>query len=220
MRKIIISTFLTLDGVLQAPGGPQEDTAGGFQWGGWSATYWDELMNQAMGSSMSQPFDLLLGRKTYEIFAAHWPYMQNDPTADLFNRIEKFVVSSKPQTLSWQNSTLVTGDVVAGLRTLKLQQGHDLLVNGSGKLIQTLLANDLADRLHIWTFPVTIGSGKRLFAEGTQPGNWELLGSTVSSTGVIMTSYQPGGPLKSGSFALEPPTEAELARRKKVAAED
>ncbi|WP_212005240.1 dihydrofolate reductase family protein [Chitinophaga sp. HK235] len=220
MRKIIISTFLTLDGVLQAPGGPQEDTAGGFQWGGWSATYWDEIMNQTMGSSMSQPFDLLLGRKTYDIFAAHWPYIQHDPIADLFNRIEKFVVSSKPQTLSWQNSTLITGDVVAGLRALKLQQGHDLLVNGSGKLIQTLLANDLADRLHIWTFPVTIGSGKRLFAEGTQPGNWELLGTTVSSTGVIMATYEPGGELKPGSFALETPTEAELARRKKVATED
>lgn len=220
MRKMIVTTFVSLDGVIQAPGGPEEDRANGFQWGGWSARYWDELMNQTMIASMTTPFDLLLGRRTYEIFAAHWPFVQDDPIENKFNSIHKYAVSSKPMEFSWKNSTLITGDVVARLRELKAQEGPDLLVNGSSKLVQTLLANGLVDLLHLWMFPVTIGSGKRLFGEGTSAGNWKLLDTKVASTGVIIASYEPAGDIEPGSFALEPPTAAELARRKKVAAGD
>lgn len=219
MRKIIVTTFVTLDGVLQAPGGPEEDPTNGFKWGGWSALYWDDLMNQVMGNSMTQPFDLLLGRRTYEIFAAHWPYIQDEPIADKFNSIQKFAVSSQHMELSWQNSTLITGDVVAGLQQLRQQDGPDLLVNGSGKLIQTLLQHNLVDVLNVWTFPITIGKGKRLFAEGTSPGNWKLLDTKISTTGVVIASYEPAGEIQTGDFTLENPTEAELKRRKRLAEE-
>lgn len=219
MKKIIVTTFITLDGVLQAPGGPDEDPTNDFKWGGWSANYWDETMNEVMGLSMTKPFDLLLGRRTYEIFAAHWPYIQNDPVSEKFNQIHKYAVSGKHIDLSWENSTLITGDIVAGLRRLKEQNGPDLLVNGSGKLVQTLLANNLADEFNVWTFPVTIGKGKRLFSEGTQPGNWKLLDAKISPTGVVMARYQPAGEIPLGSFAMENPTEVELERRKRLAEE-
>jgi dihydrofolate reductase len=219
MRKIIITTFVTMDGVLQAPGGPEEDGANGFNWGGWSALLWDELMNQAMGSIMDRPFDLLLGRRTYEIFAAHWPYVKDDPIAEAFNNLHKYAVSSKPMKLNWINSTLITGDVAAGLQQLKKQEGPDLLVNGSGRLIQTLLSYGLVDAMHVWTFPVTIGKGKRLFSEGTQPATWKLFDTKISSTGVIIASYEPAGEIQLGSFALETPTSDEVARRKRVAEE-
>lgn len=219
MRKIITTTFVTLDGVLQAPGGPREDPTGNFDFGGWTVNYWDEMMNNAMGQIMTKPFDLLLGRRTYEIFAAHWPYIKGDPIAEKFNNIHKYVVSGKPVELTWKSSSLITGDVPAVIRKLKEKDGPDLLVNGSGKLIQTLLANQLIDTLYTWTFPVTIGKGKRLFAEGTKPGNWKLMDSKTSTSGVLIATYEPAGELITGSFALENPTEAELARRKRLAEE-
>jgi dihydrofolate reductase len=214
MRKIIVTTFVSLDGVLQAPGGPEEDPTNGFKWGGWTATQWDTLMEQTMGGIMTPPFDLLLGRRTYEIFAAHWPYAKEDPIGALFDRIHKYVVSGKPMELTWKNSTGITGDIVAGLRQLKATDGPDLLVNGSGKLIQILLEQGLVDKLYTWTFPVTLGQGKRLFAEGTQPVQWKLLDATVSTTGVIIGSYEPAGEIRIGSFGLDHPSEAELKRRK------
>jgi dihydrofolate reductase len=177
------------------------------------------MMSNAMNEFMRKSFDLLLGRRTYEIFAAHWPYIKNDPIADKFNSIRKYVVSHKPVKLEWKNSILINGDAVAELRKLKEQDGDELWVHGSGSLIQTLLAGDLVDTLYVWTFPVLIGKGKRLFAEGTKPGALKLLDSRTSTTGVIISKYEPAGELKIGSFALDTPTEKEIARRKQLAAE-
>lgn len=219
MRKIIIINAITLDGVIQAPGGPQEDTSGGFQWGGWVAPYWDDIMDKTMTAVMNKSFDLLLGRRTYDIFAAHWPYF-DDAIGKKFNNVEKFVVSHQSIPLTWQHSTLITGDVVAALEALKKTDGPDLQLYGSGQLTQTLLKHQLVDVAHFWLFPITIGSGKRQFTDGTLPGSWKLIGATPTSTGVIMTTYEPAGELKTRSLAMEPPSAAELERRKKVLAED
>jgi len=201
MRKIITTTFITLDGVMQAPGGPKEDTSGGFRQGGWSANYWDEIMGGVMGGFMNLPFELLLGKRTYDIFAAYWPHASQDQAvAKPFNITKKYVVSNALAELSWQNSTLVTGDVPVEIGKLKIMDGPNLWVHGSGNLIQTLLKNSLIDRMHIWTFPVTVGGGKRLFAEGTLPEGLTLVDSKVSKTGVIIATYEPAGPLKTGSL--------------------
>ena len=217
MRKIITTTFVTLDGVMQAPGGPEEDKTNNFKSGGWSFHYWDEMMGNVMSDFMKRPFDLLLGRRTYEIFAAHWPFTKDDPeVADKFNSTRKYVVSHKPMVLEWQNSTLIKGDAPTELRKLKEQDGNDLWVHGSGNLIQTLLANDLIDTLYVWTFPVTVGNGKRLFAEGSKPVAWKLIDSSTATSGVIISRYEPAGELKVGSFAIDKPTEAELTRRKRL----
>ncbi|SRR6266536_1668395 len=200
MRRIITTTFVTLDGVMQAPGGSEEDREGGFAYGGWMANYWDDVMGGVMTKFMGLPFELLLGKRTYDIFAAYWPHARQDhEVAKPFNSTRKYVVSHAPAELSWQNSTLITGDVVAEIKKLKALDDPDLWVHGSGKLIQTLLANDLVDTMHIWTFPVSVGSGKRLFAEGTQPKGYKLTDSKVSKTGVVIASYDVAGPLKTGS---------------------
>ncbi len=219
MRKLIVSTFVTLDGVMQAPGGPEEDTTGGFTYGGWTVNYWDDLMGQVMGEYMAKPFELLLGRKTYEIFAAHWPYIKDDPTADKLNSVRKYIVSRTLDEVKWNNSTLVTGDVEQAVRNLKEQKGPDIQVHGSGNLIQTLLKHDLIDEFRLWIFPVTLGKGKRIFGEGTQPAGLELIDSKISTTGVIIATYEPAGELKTGSFALDDPNVAEIERRKRLADE-
>jgi dihydrofolate reductase len=216
MRKLVINTFLTLDEVMQAPGGPEEDPTGGFTQGGWSVGYWDEAMGQIMGEAMSKPFELLLGRKTYEIFAAHWPYAEAEPGADELNKAKKYVVSKTLDNLTWNNSTLIQGDVVEEIRKLKAQNGPEIQVHGSSNLIQILLKNDLIDEYRLWIFPVTVGSGKRLFGEGTMPVGYKLVDSKVSTTGVLIITYVRDGEIKKGSFALDTPTEAELARRKKM----
>ncbi|MCZ7355565.1 MAG: dihydrofolate reductase family protein [Candidatus Methanoperedens sp.] len=203
MRKLIVSTFVTLDGVMQAPGGPEEDPTGGFTYGGWTVNYWDDMMGQVMGESMAKPSELLLGRKTYEIFAAHWPYVKDDPVADKLNSVKKYVVSRTLGEVTWNNSTLVRGNVAQAIRNLKEQKGPELQVHGSGNLIQTLLKHDLIDEFRLWIFPVTIGKGKRLFGEGTQPVNLKLIDSKTSTTGVIIATYEPAGDLKTGSFALK-----------------
>ena len=201
-RKIITTTFVTLDGVLQAPGGPQEDTSGGFTQGGWSANYWDDLMGNIMTSFMQLPFELLLGKRTYDIFAAFWPNTDQDQSvAKPFNATRKCVVSHSPAELAWQNSILVTGDVVEEIKKLKAMDAPDLWVHGSGNLIQTLLTNGLIDRMHIWTFPVTVGGGKRLFAEGTRPLGFKLIDSSTSTTGVTIATYEPAGTLRTGSLS-------------------
>lgn len=203
MRKIITTTFVTLDGVMQAPGGPGEDTSGGFAYGGWTAGggFWDDVVSKTMSGIMGQPFELLLGRRTYDIFAAYWPTAAVDQEVAVpFNRTVKHVVSREPIELPWQNSKLITGDVVPQIEQLKEQSGPDLWVHGSGNLIQTLLANDLIDRMLIWTFPVTVGGGKRLFAEGTQPRSLRLTDSKISTTGVIIATYEPAGELRVGTM--------------------
>jgi dihydrofolate reductase len=203
MRKLILNTFLTLDGVMQAPGGPREDDSGGFTHGGWSVNYWDERMGEVMGAAMSKPFDLVLGRKTYDIFAAHWPHASDDEAAKPLNEATKYVASRSRPTLEWSNSVLIEGDAAEGIAALKKEAGPELQVHGSGNLIQTLLRHNLVDEYRLWVFPVVIGSGKRLFSEGTIPAGLKLVDSTVSTTGVVIGTYEPAGALVTGSFALD-----------------
>jgi dihydrofolate reductase len=219
MRKLAISAFLTLDGVMQAPGGLQEDPSGGFAHGGWSVNYWDDVMGQIMGAAMSLPFDLLLGRRTYEIFAAHWPYAGDDPTAEILNKVTKYVASSTLRALTWSNSRLIKGDVAAWVSRLKSEDGPELQVHGSSQLIQTLLAHELIDEFRLWLFPVVVGKGKRLFGEGTMPAGMALIDTKMSTTGVMISTYRRSGTLQVGSFAFEKPTEAEIERRLKMARE-
>jgi len=212
MRKILVNTFVTLDGVMQGPGAPEEDTSGGFRYGGWSVNYWDEMMGMAMTDFMGGEFDLLLGRKTYEIFAAHWPFVKPDnpdyEAAIKINTARKYVVSRTLARADWQGSTILRGDVAKQLADLKMQTGPDLQVHGSGNLIQTLIKNDLVNEFHVLIFPLTIGSGKRLFAEGTVPTGFKLTDSKVSTTGVFIATYERGGKIETGSFALQGSTEA------------
>ncbi|MGH2957495.1 MAG: dihydrofolate reductase family protein [Solirubrobacterales bacterium] len=212
MRELVVNTFLTLDGVMQAPGGPEEDPSGGFEHGGWSVGYWDEQMQGAMGELMSNPFDLVLGRNTYEIFAAHWPY-SDEPAAEPLNKTTKHVASTTLKELDWESSKLIEGEVPEGVRTLKEEEGPELQVHGSGNLIQTLLEHDLVDEFRLWTFPLVLGTGKRLFDGGTVPAGLEVTSSQSFSTGVVMAAYRSGAEIKYGSFVPETPSEAELARR-------
>jgi dihydrofolate reductase len=217
MRKLVVLTFITIDGVMQAPGGPEEDPTGGFKHGGWVAGYFDDFLGKVMDRQMNKPFDLLLGRKTYEIFAAHWPYVKtdDDPVAAGINKAKKYVASKTLKKLDWSNSELIKGDVAKEVKKLKEQDGPEIQVHGSGGLIQTLLKHDLVDELLLKIFPITLGRGKRLFAEGTIPVGFKLLESGTSPSGVIVAAYVRSGEVKTGSFALEDPTEAELARRKR-----
>jgi dihydrofolate reductase len=216
MRKLVVNTFTTLDGVMQAPGGPEEDPTGGFEHGGWSAGYWDEPMGEWMGEFMGAPFDLLLGRKTYEIFAAHWPHARDEPGAEQLNAATKYVASRTLRSLDWENSQLLDGDVADAIARLKEQDGPDLQVHGSSDLLQTLLRHDLIDEFRVWIFPVVLGSGKRLFGDGTLPAGLELVESKTSTTGVVSLTYSRAGEPRYGSFALEEPTEAELERRRRL----
>jgi dihydrofolate reductase len=218
MRKLVVSTFLTLDGVMQAPGGPEEDPTGGFTHGGWSVNYWDDAMGQAMGEAMGRPFDLLLGRKTYEIFAAHWPHATDEPGADVLNNARKYVASKTLDGVDWQNSTLLEGDAAEAVARLKEEEGPEIQVHGSGNLIQTLLVRELVDEYRLMLFPVVLGTGKRLFAEGAIPRGLKLLDSKASTTGVLIATYEHGGGVDYGSFALEQPTEAEQERREQLGA--
>jgi dihydrofolate reductase len=201
MRKIITTTFLSLDGVYQAPGGPEEDTTGGFTEGGWTFGYWDEVMGNKLDAFIGgQPFELLLGRRTYDIFASYWPTTDQAPeVAKPFNESRKYVVSRSPLALSWQHTTLITGDDVVGqLRKLKEEDAPDLWVHGSGNLIHTLLANNLVDRMHLWMFPVMLGTGKRLFTETIPAAEWKQTEMTIATTGVIIGTYEPNGEIKKG----------------------
>lgn len=222
MRKLIVLSFLSLDGVMQAPGGPEEDTTGGFKHGGWVAGYSDDFIGKVMVKQMSKPFEMLLGRKTYEIFAAHWPYMNTseDPFAAIINNAKKYVASKTLTKLDWSNSELVKGDVWKEIKKLKEQDGPDIQVHGSGNLVHTLLKHDLVDELWLKIFPVTLGAGKRLFAGGAIPAGFKLVEGEISPSGVIVASYERAGKVKTGSFGLETPSEAELARRKKLKEEE
>ena len=203
MRKLMVTTFVSLDGVMQAPGGPEEDESDGFAWGGWSVNYWDDTMGAYMGDVMSRPFDLLLGRRTYDIFAAYWPTAPEEAGGKPLNDATKFVASRSRPTLGWGPAVLLEGDAAETVAELKRGDGPELQVHGSGNLIQTLMRHDLVDRYHLWVFPLVIGSGKRLFADGTIPAALKLVDSTVSATGVVMGTYEPAGEIVTGSFALE-----------------
>jgi dihydrofolate reductase len=199
MRKIIILTFISLDGVMQAPGGPEEDTSGGFEYGGWTVPYFDEFMNEVMGEQMTKPFDLLLGRRTFEIFASYWP--KHEDAWPGINTVIKYVASNSLTKHEWNNSVFLKGDVANEIKKLKEQDGPDLQVYGSGNLIQTLLKHDLVDELWLKIFPVTLGKGRKLFTEGTIPAGWKLIDSKVSPQGVIVANYKREGEVKTGSFA-------------------
>jgi dihydrofolate reductase len=196
MRKLIVSTFLSLDGVMQAPGGPEEDDEGRFAYGGWSVNYWDDLMGKVMGEATSKPFAMVLGRKTYDIMAAYWPTAPEDAGGEVFND----VASRGRPTLEWSNSVLIEGDAADGLAALKAEDGPELQVHGSSDLIQTLLRHNLVDEYRLWVFPVVLGSGKRLFSDGAIPAGLKLLDSKVSTTGVVIGTYEPAGEIVTGSF--------------------
>ena len=220
MRKLVASTFVSLDGVMQAPGGPEEDPTGGFTLGGWSFAYWDEIMARSMTGFDGKDRELVLGRKTYEIFEAHWPYQPaDDPTAQSLNAAKKHVASRTLKSLGWNNSTLLGDDVMTAVAALKRRPGHDLQIIGSGNLIQALQAASLIDEYNVWTFPVVLGRGKRLFEAGATPGAMRLLSSQTASTGVLLSTYVPAGKIPAGSFAAAEPGATELARRAKMARE-
>jgi dihydrofolate reductase len=199
MRKIITTTFVTLDGVMQAPGGPEEDTSSDFKYGGWQFA-WDErdkVADETLGKFMAMPFELLLGHRTYDIFAGYWPHDKNEPSVAVpFNTTKKYVVSRKPFEPTWNNSHLITEDVVNEIKKLKELDAPDLWVWGSSNLIQTLLKNNLIDRMHVWIYPLTIGNGKKLFADGTLAQRFKLVDSKITPTGIILATYEPSEPLK------------------------
>ncbi len=202
MRKIVVLSFISLDGVMQAPGGPEEDTSNGFKYGGWTVPYSDEFSGKLMGKQLSMPFDLLLGRKTYDIFADYWPkHPEIEVVAGPFNKCTKYVVSHGSPKLSWKNSVLINSDVAAKLKKLKSEDGPMLQVHGSGNMIQTLLKNDLVDELWLKIYPILLGKGKRLFADGAMPAAFELTESKTTPTGVIFANYKRAGKVKTGSFA-------------------
>jgi dihydrofolate reductase len=203
MRRLVVSTFLTLDGVMQAPGAPEEDVDGGFAFGGWSVNFWDDLMGQVMTEAMSVPFDLVLGRRTYDIFAAYWPNASEQAGAKPLNDATKYVASRGRPSLTWDRSVLIDGDTAEGVAKLKQEDGPELQVHGSGNLVQTLMHHELVDEYRLWVFPVVIGSGKRLFADGAIPGSLRLLDTKVSTTGVVIGTYEPAGELVTGSFASD-----------------
>jgi dihydrofolate reductase len=198
MRKIIVLTFVSLDGVMQAPGGPTEDTEGDFKYGGWTVPYFDDFLGEVMSEQMGMPFDLLLGRRTYEIFASYWPHHPEEGAG--INKATKYVASTSDHKYDWEKTVVLKDNVVEQVRRLKQENDPDLQVHGSSKLIQTLFQNDLVDELWLKIFPVSLGQGKRLFGEGTIPAAFTLSEAKTSPAGVILASYKRAGEVKTGSF--------------------
>ena len=220
MRKLIASTFVSLDGVMQAPGGPDEDPTGDFAFGGWTFPFWDDAMGRSMNGFDGKDRELVLGRRTYEIFEAYWPYQEADhPIARQFNATRKHVASRTLKELHWNNSTLLRGDVAAAIAALKSEAGQDLQIIGSGNLLQTLRSASLIDEYNVWTFPVVLGRGKRLFESGAKAGALRLVASETSPSGVVMSKYVPAGEIPPGSHVQTEPSAKELARRAKLARE-
>jgi dihydrofolate reductase len=219
MRKLTGAVFVSLDGVMQAPGGPEEDQTGDFRFGGWVAPFWDEDMGPFEKLIMAD-YDLLLGKRTYDIFSAYWPYNQDNPIGEKFQRINKYVVTHSDEPLAWENSEKVPGGLAEGIAELKKSSGRDLLIQGSSTLYAPLLAAGLIDRLVLITFPVVLGKGKRIFDGSQQPGALKLVDSFVSPKGVVIATYEPDGEVPTGSFETKEPSEAELERREKWARED
>lgn len=204
MRKLVVGTFLTMDGVMQAPGGPDEDRDGGFQHGGWLVPYFDAKLGEIMTEWTTRAGAFLLGRKTYEIFAEAWPKSTDpaDEIATALNTRPKFVASRTLDEVEWNNSTLLQGDVAEEVAKLKAQDGGEIQVHGSGGLLQTLLRHDLIDALRIWTFPVVIGTGKRLFGEGTMPRSFRLVDTQATTTGAVLHIYDRAGGLRYGEVEV------------------
>ena len=220
MRKLFATTMVSLDGVMQAPGGPEEDPTGGFAFGGWSFSFWDDVPDRDMRGLDGKDRELVLGRKTYEIFEAYWPYQTADnPIAQTLNAAKKHVASRTLKKVQWNNSTLLRGDVVAAVAALKSEAGQDLQIIGSGNLIQTLQAASLIDEYNLWTFPVVLGRGKRVFEARAKAGALRLAASQTSATGVVMSTYVPAGEVSLGSFEQTEPSAKEVERRAKVARE-
>ena len=208
MRPLVVTTFVTLDGVMQAPGGPEEDPSGGFAHGGWSYPYADEDFGQQMERWFTGAEDFLLGRTTYEVFASFWPQVppESSEVARGLNTKTKHVASRTLTSVDWDTARLVDGDVVEAVRALKAEDGGELQVHGSAGLVQTLLANDLVDELRVIVFPVTVGSGKRLFGDGTIPRSWQLTASSATSKGALIATYQRAGELRTGEYTIEDET--------------
>jgi dihydrofolate reductase len=213
MRILAVYTIMSSDGVVRSPGGPDEDPTGGFALGGWGVNYVDDEMMRLVAEA--DPYELLLGRGTYEILAAHWPYDEG-PIADRLNGTRKHVASTTLARVDWNNSTLITGDVAEYVAQLKRQNGPEIQVHGSPRLIQTLLEHDLIDVFRLWLVPAVIGTGKRFFGEGTIPAALKLVHSKVSTTGVMLNTYARAGDITPGSFEFDQPTEAEIERRKSL----
>lgn len=213
MRTLAVNTFMSLDGVMQSPGGPDEDPTGGFELGGWAVNYFDDEMMRRMAES--SPYELLLGRGTYEIFAAHWPYDEG-PIADHLNATRKHVASTTLDSVEWNNSTLIEGDVAEYVKALKAEGGPEIQVHGSPGLLQTLLEHDLIDEYRLWIFPVVLGRGKPVFGDGAIPAGLKLVANDVTGTGVTVNVYQRAGAIDPGSFEFDEPTDAEVERRKRL----
>jgi dihydrofolate reductase len=219
MRTIRTATFVSLDGVMQAPGGPEEDPTGGFAFGGWIWPFFDENAGGLMGEAMGEDYDLLLGRRTYEIFAAYWPHM-DDEIGRTFNAINKYVAAGPDTPLTWAHSHRLKGDLAEAVRALKASEGRDLLIQGSSEVIHTLLAHDLIDQLTLLTFPVILGTGKRWFDGGSKPRAWSLTKTRQNGSGVVANTFErTDQPPPTGSFAEIEPGAAELARRARWARE-
>jgi dihydrofolate reductase len=218
MRQIIGAVFVSLDGVIQAPGAPEEDRSGGFRLGGWLRQFFDAAVGERVDELFTPPFDLLLGRRTYDIFAAHWPYNADEPDGigQRFDRASKYVLTGGNRSLDWRNSHRL--ESLGAVADLKRGDGPRLIVQGSGTLYPQLLGAGLIDRLILMTFPVVVGSGKRLFGDGTPPGAMRLAEHRVTPGGNIIAAYEPDGPIEPGSFAEQEPSAAELDRRARVEA--
>jgi dihydrofolate reductase len=218
MRKVTGAVFLSLDGVMQAPGGPEEDPTSDFRFGGWVFHFWDDSLKEPFGKVIDAEYDLLLGKRTYDIFAGYWPYNQDIPIGARFQRINKYVLTHSDEPLSWEHSQKLSGDTAEAVAELKRSDGRDLLIQGSSTLYVPLLAAGLIDRLIIMIFPVVLGEGKRIFDGSQTPGALKLVDHSVSNKGVVFLTYEPGGEVPTGSFATKQPSEAELERREKIEA--
>jgi dihydrofolate reductase len=217
MRKLTGAVFQSLDGVMQAPGGPEEDPTSDFRFGGWVQPFWSENMGPFEDLIMGE-YDLLLGKRTYDIFSAYWPYNQDIPIGEKFQRINKYVLTHSDEPMEWENSNKLSGDTAAAVAELKKSEGRDLLIQGSSTLYVPLLAAGLIDRLVLMTFPLLLGQGKRIFDGSEKPGALKLVDSFVSSTGVVTTTYEPAGEMRTGTFETKAPSAAELERREKMEA--
>jgi dihydrofolate reductase len=219
MRKLTGAVFLSLDGVMQAPGGPEEDPSGGFKFGGWTYPFWDDSADPAMDKFLIAPdYDLLLGKRTYDIFAAYWPHNLDNPIGPKFQRINKYVLTHSDEPLAWENSSKLKGETADAVRDLKKSDGRDLLIQGSSTLYPPLLAVGLIDRLVLMRFPVLLGVGKRIFDGSEKPGAFKLVDHLVSDTGVVFATYEPAGDVPTGSFETKEPSQEELQRREKIEA--
>jgi dihydrofolate reductase len=214
MRKLTGAVFQSLDGVMQAPGGPEEDPTSDFPFGGWAYPFWDEM--RPFDDLIMGEYDLLLGKRTYDIFAAYWPSNQDNPIGEKFQRINKYVLTHSDGPLEWDNSHRLSGDTAEAVAELKRSEGRNLLIQGSSTIYVPLLAAGLIDRLVLMTFPVLLGEGKRIFDGSERPGSLKLVDHCISNTGVVLTSYEPAGEVKTGTFATKPPSEAELELREKI----